>query len=101
METIAIKGLSEAISRFDRLQVATALRNGIRKSVFVLEARAKQETPVGVGGFLRNAYRENFDGLKGELINTKEYAQYVHEGRKPGKMPPIAPIALWVKRKGI
>ena len=101
MESITIRGLDQAIARFDRLQVASALKAGIRKSIFTLEARAKKETPVGVSGFLRNAYRENFDGLKGELVNTKEYARYVHEGRKPGKMPPIGPIALWARRKGL
>ena len=26
------------------------------------------------------------------------YAQYVHEGRKPGKMPPVGPIEEWVKK---
>ncbi|MDI3504639.1 MAG: hypothetical protein PWP64_1575 [Candidatus Cloacimonadota bacterium] len=27
------------------------------------------------------------------------YAQYVHEGRKAGKMPPIAPIEEWARKK--
>lgn len=27
------------------------------------------------------------------------YAQYVHEGRKPGKMPPIGPIEEWARKK--
>lgn len=48
---------------------------------------------------LRNGYRSSFSGLRGELTNTKAYGPYVHEGRKPGKFPPMAPIALWVKRK--
>ena len=29
------------------------------------------------------------------------YAQYVHEGRDPGKMPPVSPLILWAKKKGI
>lgn len=29
------------------------------------------------------------------------YAQYVHEGRKPGKMPPLGPIEEWVRKKNI
>lgn len=27
------------------------------------------------------------------------YAQYVHEGRKPGKMPPLGPIEEWARKK--
>lgn len=27
------------------------------------------------------------------------YAQYVHEGREPGKRPPYAPIRAWVEKK--
>ncbi len=29
------------------------------------------------------------------------YAQYVHEGRKAGKMPPVGPIEEWVRKKNI
>lgn len=33
---------------------------------------------------------------------AKEYAQYVHDGRRPGaKPPPISPIEQWIKIKGI
>lgn len=98
---VSVKGLDSSIQKFDSLQVVTALNAGIKKSIFTLSATARKETPVGVSGFLRAAYRERFDNLHGELVNTKDYAKYVHDGRRPGKMPPLAPIALWVKRKGI
>lgn len=29
------------------------------------------------------------------------YAQYVHEGREPGKMPPVRPIEEWLRKKRI
>lgn len=29
------------------------------------------------------------------------YAQYVHEGRKAGKMPPVGPIEEWVRKKNV
>lgn len=76
---ITVKGLNESIQRFDSLAVASALNAGIKKSIFILSATARKETPVGVSGFLRAAYRERFENLHGELINTKEYAQWVHE----------------------
>ena len=43
---IVIKGLDGTMERFERLQIATALKAGIKKSVFALEAAAKKETPV-------------------------------------------------------
>ena len=98
---IEIKGSEGVVANFSRFEVATALKAGIRKGIFALETRAKPETPVGVSGMLRNGYRSTFSGLRGELVNTKLYAPFVHDGRKPGKFPPLAPIALWVKRKGI
>jgi len=48
----------------------------------------------------------NVSGEAWELICYAEgtsapYAGYVHEGREAGKMPPIAPLMAWAKRKGI
>lgn len=96
---IQVNGAKETVASFSKFEVAAALKAGIRKGVFALEARAKPETPVGVSGMLRNGYRTSFTGLRGELRNTKLYALFVHDGRKPGKFPPLAPITLWVKRK--
>ncbi|MDD3536131.1 MAG: hypothetical protein PHC50_08315 [Candidatus Cloacimonetes bacterium] len=31
--------------------------------------------------------------------DSAAYARYVHEGRAPGKMPPISPLILWAKKK--
>ena len=36
--------------------------------------------------------------IKGELVNPLKYALAIEKGRKPGKRPPVAPIALWVTR---
>ncbi|MDP3114678.1 MAG: hypothetical protein Q8M98_07855 [Candidatus Cloacimonadaceae bacterium] len=58
-------------------------------------------------GKLRNAIHVRLDGdLQSgyQIICYAEgshapYAQYVHQGRKPGKMPPIAPLMQWAKKK--
>lgn len=58
-------------------------------------------------GKLRNAIHVRLDGDEKEgyrLIcyaegSTAPYAQYVHEGRKPGKMPPISPLMEWARKK--
>ncbi len=34
-------------------------------------------------------------------IQMAEYAQYVHDGRRPGKFPPVDAIRAWVERKGL
>lgn len=35
------------------------------------------------------------------VFSPMNYSYYAHEGRKPGRMPPIEPIQRWVKQKGI
>ena len=80
---VTIKGLDASVQKFDSLAVVSALNAGIKKSVFIMSATARKETPVGATGFLRQAFRERFQNLHGECVNTKEYAWYVHEGRKP------------------
>lgn len=35
------------------------------------------------------------------VFSPLNYAVYAHEGRKPGRMPPIEPIQRWVRMKGI
>lgn len=58
---VTIKGLDSSVQKFDSLAVVSALNAGIKKSIFILSGTAKKETPVGVTGFLRNAFRERFD----------------------------------------
>lgn len=59
-------------------------------------------------GKLRNAIHVRLVGSgEGRQIqcyaegSNAPYAQYVHEGRDPGKMPPVSPLILWAKKKGI
>jgi hypothetical protein len=43
---------------------------------------------------------KDVDGLMLQIL-TAPYFQYVDEGRRPGKFPPIKPIKSWVKAKRI
>jgi hypothetical protein len=61
---IKLQGLDKSIEKFDSLAVVSALNTGIKKSVFILSATARKETPVGASGFLRQAWRERFDYLR-------------------------------------
>lgn len=35
------------------------------------------------------------------VFSPLKYSYWAHEGRKPGRMPPIEPIQRWVQMKGI
>ncbi len=58
-------------------------------------------------GMMRNAIHvklENAESENWQIICYAEgtgapYAQYVHEGREPGRMPPISPLMMWAKKK--
>lgn len=84
----------------DTLKFHTAFLSGLKKGLLQLEYRAKQEAPTNTG-MLRNKFEMAIYGLKGTLSNSSKYAQFVHDGRAPGKMPPIWPIEQWATRKGI
>lgn len=71
-------------------------------------AKSKQEAPVGVDGVLRaSGYVEipKRTGPFGWLVTlgyggaAKSYAAAVHEGRRPGSMPPSLELIPWVKKK--
>ncbi len=55
-------------------------------------------------GKLRRGIRTKYNPAKTQIdvfveASIAPYAQYVHEGRKPGKMPPIGPIEEWARKK--
>ena len=60
------------------------------------------ETPVNFGQ-LRASFGKEVHGTPFDMIGivgtSLIYGLPVEMGRKPGKMPPIAPIKLWVTRK--
>lgn len=39
------------------------------------------------------------DAVEGEYGSMSGHARWVHEGREPGKRPPIEPIRRWAERK--
>lgn len=68
-----------------------------------VQGQVTTRTPVNFG-LLRRAWgREVYPlgsnaQVLGRAFNPLSYALAVETGRKPGKWPPFAPIALWVKR---
>ncbi|TXH07873.1 MAG: hypothetical protein E6R04_11900 [Spirochaetes bacterium] len=99
---IEIKNIDQLAAAFKKApQIATKhLNDAIKKSLYLIEEKAKPETPVDLN-FLRGAgYETSFGTLKGELKNTAPYAVFVHEGTRP-HFPPLDDIKPWADRHGI
>lgn len=68
-----------------------------------IEADVIQLAPAGVGGAagLRGSiYGETVvmgEQIVGKVAHSSLYGDIVEMGRRPGKFPPTAPIALWVR----
>lgn len=60
-----------------------------------LDATGKKDT-----GQLRASIQFSVDGTILQ-IEMEEYAKFIHEGRSPGKFPPVDEIRGWVERKGL
>lgn len=79
-------------------------RQTMQQSLDVAEVQIASRTPVNQGT-LRAGTSTRILGaslnLTGEVVNPILYGLPVEEGRKPGKMPPVSAIELWVIRKGI
>lgn len=64
-----------------------------------------KNTPVGATGHLRQSITHDISGsgiaIVGRVYSTDVPIKVasVEEGRAPGRMPPMAPIELWVRRK--
>lgn len=68
----------------------------------IFQRAVQVETPLGATKLLRGSVFSEPRGVPvREVIvgSTQLYAAPVERGRQPGKMPPVDPIALWVKRK--
>ena len=63
-------------------------------------ARMKQDAPRDTGR-LANSHGYAIDDAERRLVvfSRAGYAGWVHEGRKPGKRPPIEALLAWARRK--
>lgn len=83
--------------------VDSEMRQGMQESVSVLHGNIVARTPVGVSGQLRQSIEKQISGtplkVEGEVATNIIYGEPVEVGRKPGRMPPVSAIELWVRRK--
>lgn len=76
---VDLKGLKDALDKLSIEDYNKAIRMGLSKSIVVVEAETKPETPVDMG-LLRQGFRSKFLGYTAILSNIREYAEFVHEG---------------------
>ncbi|MEI7890919.1 MAG: HK97 gp10 family phage protein [bacterium] len=81
------------------MQSAMNFNEAITKTLIAVERYAIMGAPVDTGR-LRSNWRLSVQMLRGELVNTTEYAIFVAKGTKP-HWPPIKAITKWANRKGI
>jgi len=81
------------------MQSAMNFNDAIAKTLIAVQRYAIMGAPVDTGR-LRSNWRLSVQMLRGELVNTTDYAIFVAKGTKP-HWPPIKPIEKWANRKGI
>lgn len=81
--------------------IGPALRQALQRSAILVQNDAKRGAPVDTGR-LRASVTHALDSRPVPLYATVgtnvKYALEVHDGRKPGTMPPPREIAKWAKR---
>lgn len=66
----------------------------------VMQARTKKQDARASQTYLQNFTVSKVD--RGAAIsNSARHSIFVERGRRPGRAPPLAPIAEWVKAKGL
>ncbi|HEY4722441.1 MAG TPA: hypothetical protein VII92_11370 [Anaerolineae bacterium] len=87
------------------------LRIGLDDALGYTAAQVVERVPVNTG-VLRESIYDEITGLRVSIsgidlegvVSSSDYEPKVNAvefGRKPGKMPPVEAIALWVRRKGL
>src|SRR3990167_1451516 len=91
--------------------VERELRIGLDDALGYTTAQVVDRTPVNTG-ILRDSIYDDILGVKADIggvslegiVSSSDYEPKVNAvefGRKPGRMPPVEAIALWVRRKGL
>jgi len=102
---VTIKGLDEQMQKLERFAAVAQpeLTQAMHNVLFMVEAGAKQNAPVGVTGELRSGigsqvtYAAGTD-VRGKVGASAPHSAAVELGARP-HFPPVANIAYWVDRK--
>jgi HK97 gp10 family phage protein len=104
---VKIEGLDEFAEGIRRApqQTTSELSKAINKSLLTIESQAKKEAPANKGISTGNTLRQNIKArmtskLAGEVVASRPYALYVHEGTRPHIIVPVYKKVLANKRTG-
>lgn len=102
---VKIDGLDRLLALLEKAPLwAGPLRDALSQIALTVESGAKRLAPVDTGR-LRASITHRVDAAPvprwAEVGTNVAYAAAVHEGRSPGKMPPVAAIQTWVHHKGL
>lgn len=81
----------------DRVQ--DALRRVADRGAVMAKARTRELDLVDTGGFAQSWKGEDRGDSAAAVVNTKPYAPYVDDGRRPGDPPPLAALVRWAERR--
>ncbi len=112
--TIDVRQIEAFLQRFPVTApeiVRTNLRAAMDDSLEYTQNQVADRTPVNTG-LLRGSIYNEITTLRADvrgvdmagIVSSSDYEPKVWAmewGRRPGKMPPVEAIALWVKRRGI
>ena len=77
----------------------------VAESALQLQRAIQQRFPVGATGIGRASIQSRTDVVRGipaqyrgEVFSALPYVQFVEEGTRPGRFPPIRPLKLWARR---
>lgn len=96
--------LTSAAERAPR-EINDQVRRTVTGITLDAEGGVIKATPVGATGHLRQSMTHDVSGsgiaILGRVYSTDVPVKVasVEQGRAPGRMPPMAPIELWVRRK--
>lgn len=82
--------------------VSDEIRIAFKRSAMIVESEAKKLAPVDRGGLRASITHEVDPRLFPKYAHVGvgvKYGKAVHEGRPPGKMPPVKPLQEWIRRK--
>lgn len=95
------------VQRLGTEHVLAPLRNQLRGVLLQMEAEARRKAKphsVDTGTFARSIQSDLTPlgaPLVGRVYSMQRLAPVLEVGRRPGKMPPVAPIARWADKHGI
>jgi hypothetical protein len=100
---IKVEGIGKIVGKLTTL-TALPMKHALTRAGMIVEKGAKERVHADVGR-LRNSITYVVDPSPiptfVQVGTNVFYAPFVHEGRKPGKMPPVSALEPWAKKHGL